>query len=116
MHKEFRTGFELNSLDCIVFFTKEVHLFIGKGERRKVTLENKGTGGEGASRDGEGPPRALQVMESKNLLENSWGDHLQSPRRKQSAVNSRPSGLHRLIVQTVDHQKSRLSIDEDLSS
>ena len=56
MHKEFRTGFELKSLDCIVFFVKEVHLFIGRGERGKVTLENQGIGGEGASGDVEAPP------------------------------------------------------------
>ena len=70
MHKEFRAGFELKSLDCIGFFAKEVHLFIGEGERGKVTLENQGTGGEGASEDGEAPPRAQQVLESKSLLGN----------------------------------------------
>ena len=58
VHKEFRTNFVLKSLDFIVFFAKGVHLFIGGGERRKVTLENQGTGGEGASGDVEVPPRA----------------------------------------------------------
>ena len=63
-----------------------------KEEREKVTLENQGTGGEGASGDGEAPPRAQQALESKSLLGKPWDDSLQSPQRKQSAINGRPSG------------------------
>ena len=58
MHKEFQTEFVLKSLDFILFFAKEVHLFIGEGGKGKVTLENQGTGGEGSSGDVEAPPRA----------------------------------------------------------
>ena len=43
---EFRVGFELKSLDCIVFFAKEVHLFIGEGGKGKGHLREP--------RDGEG--------------------------------------------------------------
>ena len=76
-------------------------------------MENQGTGGEGTSGDVEAPPRAQQVLESKNLLENLRDDRLQSPRRKQSAINGRPSGLHRSTVVMVDCRKSRLSTDGD---
>ena len=62
MQKEFRAGFELKSLDFIVFFVKRVHLFIGRGKKGKVILENQGTGGEGASGDVEAPPRAQQRL------------------------------------------------------
>ena len=46
MHKEFRTKFELKSLDFILFFAKEVPQFIGEG--------GKGKGHLGEPRDKEG--------------------------------------------------------------
>ena len=58
MHKGSEQSLNSKRLDFIIFFAKRVHLFIGRGERRKVTLENQGTGGEGASGDVEVPPRA----------------------------------------------------------
>ena len=58
VHKEFEQSLYSKAYIFIVFFAKRVHLFIGKGKRGKVTLENQGTGGEGSSRDVEAPPRA----------------------------------------------------------
>ena len=50
MHKEFQVGFELKSLDYIVFFVKEVHLFIGKGGKgkgKRSPWRTKGQEGKG---------------------------------------------------------------------
>ena len=92
MHKGFEQSLNSKGLYFIVFFVKRVHLFIGRGERGKVTLENQGTGGEGTYGDVEAPPRAQQASQSKHLIGNLQDDRHQSPRRQQSAVNSRPSG------------------------
>ena len=48
MHNEFRTEFVLKSLDFIVFFAKEVYLFIGEGGKGKGHL------GEPRDRRGRG--------------------------------------------------------------
>ena len=48
LHKEFQVGYELKSLDYIVFFVKEVHLFVGKREKGKGHL------GEPRDREGKG--------------------------------------------------------------
>ena len=58
VHKGFEQSLNSKGWFFIVFFTKRVHLFIGRGERGKVTLENQGTGGEGASGNVEAPLRA----------------------------------------------------------
>ena len=48
-----------------MFFAKRVHLFIGRGERGKVTLENQGTRGEGAFGDVDGGGMWNEIMEDK---------------------------------------------------
>ena len=92
VHKRFEQSLNSKGLYFIVFFAKRVHLFIGRGKRGKLTLENQGTGGEGTSGDVEASPRAQQASQSKHLLGNLQDDRHQSPRRQQSAVNGRPSG------------------------
>ena len=91
VHKGFEQSLNSKGLYFIVFFAKRRHLFIGRGERGKVTLENQGTGGERSSGDVEAPPRAQQASQLKHLLGNLRDDRHQSPRRQQSAVNGRPS-------------------------
>ena len=109
VHKEFRTKFVLKSLDFIMFFAKEVHLFISEG--------GKGKGHLGEPRD----KRGKGIWGCGSTSSSSAGAGVKEPPREplgrppsilsKKVVCSQRStvGLQRLTVATVDRRKSRLS-------